>query len=84
LNGWWPQGGGPARVRDERWSVFVTYGIPEDVGRQFEVAAVVVNEQTNRDLQKWVEDTKPPYPPTKFPTPVKGCQPVTVIVKKTR
>lgn len=72
LQGLWPQGGGPARLEEGRWSVFVTYGVPGELGT-FEIAVVAVGDQADQDLRAWVRDTRPPYPPTSFPNTVEEC-----------
>jgi len=85
FNGWWPQGGGPVNIKEGRWSVLVTYGRPPDVGRQFEVAAAVVSEQTDSELRRWVvEAPDKDYPPTDFPNTVESCVPVRVTVERTK
>jgi hypothetical protein len=73
LKGWWPQGGGETDVADGQWEVLVTLGKPSELG-SFEIVAVVVNKQSNEELNRWVEEApKLGYPPTGFPTPVEGC-----------
>jgi hypothetical protein len=74
LRGWWPQGGGEADVSDDgQWKVLVTLGNPRELGT-FEIVAVIVNEQSNEELKRWVvEAPHAGYPPTGFPTPVEGC-----------
>ena len=82
---WWPQGGRPAVLdSDGSWVIFAGYGEAPDVGEAFEVAAVVVDDNTNRRLQEWVEETKETgdYPPIPFPTPADACVPVKVVVEK--
>ena len=43
IDGWWLQAGGPVETVGERWSVEVRYGISEDAGAAFEIAAIVVD-----------------------------------------
>jgi hypothetical protein len=81
---WWPQGGRPAVIEaDSTWVIRTRYGEPPDVHEQFEVAAVVVDGNTNTRIRNWVE-TAPSkgYPPIEFPDAVDGCVPVKVKVTK--
>jgi hypothetical protein len=75
LNGWWPQGGGAASVgSDGTWEVTVFYGEARDVGSKFEVAAVVVGDEDNKKLERWVAEAPGKgYPPIVFPNIVEGC-----------
>ena len=54
FDGWWPQGAGAAVVDETRWRVSVTYGGPQDAGREFEIAALVVGEATHELWTDWV------------------------------
>jgi hypothetical protein len=82
LRGWWPQGGGSARINDKEWKVLVTYGVPGELGT-FEVAAVVVNAQANENLRRWVQEAPARgFPPTDFPSSMEGCPIRTVVVEK--
>ena len=81
LAGWWPQGGGAAVVENGRWSVFVTYGIPGELGT-YEVAAVVVDGGTDAILRAWVQEARPPYLPTTFPNTMEECPVRKVVVQK--
>lgn len=83
LERWWPQGDGPANIRDGEWKVLVKYGVPGERGT-FEIAAVVVDTQTNADLMKWVQDAQANgYPPIEFPSTTEGCPVRTTVVEKT-
>jgi hypothetical protein len=55
LEGWWPQGNGPAAVREGGWRVEVRYGEPGDGGYEFEIAALVVSEASHGLLTAWVQ-----------------------------
>lgn len=82
---WWPQGGRAAVIEgDKTWVIVVGYGQPRDIGEDFEVAAVVVDANTNKDLQIWFAEAKKTksYEPIPFPSSVGGCVPVKVTVKK--
>ena len=82
VKGWWPQGGGEADVKDEKWEILVSFGKSGEIGN-FEIAAVVVDKSTNDDLKRWVEDApRRDYPPISFPNPFEGCPFKTVSVEK--
>jgi hypothetical protein len=68
--GWWPQGGKSINVADDgAWSVRVTYGGPNDVGRQFEIASVVVSRPVHAQWLQWVQSVRETglYPPVQLP-----------------
>jgi Methyltransferase domain len=69
FDGWWPQGSGAAMVRDKRWSVNVTYGGPQDAGRDFEIAALAVGPATHQLWTDWVARVNETglYPPVQLP-----------------
>ncbi len=73
FNAWWPQGNGTAEVLGNDWEVLVHYGTKEDDGK-FDVIALVVDEQTNLDLEKWSKNSKAEnYPPIALPKSIDGC-----------
>jgi hypothetical protein len=85
FNGYWPQGGGPAQLTGRDWDVFVYFGQRGIYGR-FEVIAMVVDDQTHRNLQDWVQrapNTIPPYQPIPLPTMIDGCSITRLRVEKT-
>ncbi len=69
FDGWWPQGAGAVTVEESQWSVFVTYGGPQDAGFDFEIAALVVGEATHELWTDWVARVKETglYPPVRLP-----------------
>lgn len=75
LVGWWPQGGGSSSIAQGRWHTAVAFGAPSDNGRDFEIAAVAVDGETNTRLNAWVERTNVTftYPPTAFPPTSSNC-----------
>jgi hypothetical protein len=71
LDGWWPQGNGPLPTASNLWTVQVNYGAPEDVGFQFEVAAVLVTRPVHECWLEWVQTVKHTgqFPPVRLPMP---------------
>jgi hypothetical protein len=84
--GWWPQGGMAAEIRQGDWSSPVRYGEPSDAGKEFELAAVVVDERTHRRLAQWVEQGRRTghHPPIAFPKTVPVSAPARRTVRKVR
>jgi hypothetical protein len=85
LRGWWPQGDGPAEIREDgTWALVVGYGQAQDVGEDFEVAAAVVDENTNRALLEWYARSRAAnaYPSIPFPDTIDRCPPLRITVKK--
>jgi hypothetical protein len=82
---WWPQGGRAALIDpDGGWVIIAGFGRADDVGQQFEVAAAVVDANTNTRLRDWFKTAKErDYPSIEFPGTVEGCVPVKVTVNKT-
>jgi len=84
-NQWWPQGGGEARVfMGGSWSVHATFGLPQEVGKDFRVAAVPVDSATDVRLAEWVQrgNTTGYYPGIALPKPAYGCTSATVTVHR--
>jgi hypothetical protein len=71
VDGWWPQGDGAAPVSGDSWTVQVNYGGPDDVGFQFEVAAVLVTRAVHERWLEWVQAVKDTgeFPPVRLPMP---------------
>jgi len=70
----WPQAGGPVEITSGEWEAEVYFGRAEDVGSNFDVAAVVVNAQTSAALTKWFATAKAlDYPPVSFPDVNASC-----------
>jgi len=84
--GWWPQGGAAAEIRHGEWSLPVRYGEPSDAGKEFEIAAVVVDEHTHHRLAQWVEQGKRTghHSPIAFPKTVAVSAPAKRTVRKVR
>ena len=81
-NQWWPQAG-PVEITNGEWEAEVFFGRPEDIGSNFDVAAVVVNSQTSATFIKWFSTAKElDYPPVPFPNTHSSCSVVTVKVVK--
>jgi hypothetical protein len=86
INGYWPQGSGAAQINGRNWEILVYFGIPGNLGL-FEVIAIVVDDQTHRNLNDWVQkapNTSPAYQPIPLPTALEGCAIVNLRVDKTR
>ena len=79
FNRWWPQGAGEAGILDGRWSAQAFFGEPGELG-QFEVVAMVVDHQTDRNLKKWVEEGS--NKGIILPDPVKECSVKKITVEK--
>lgn len=47
---WWPQNEADIDTVSKKWEVHVVFGGPQDVGYDFEIAAIVVNEQEHLQL----------------------------------
>lgn len=76
LSGWWPQGGGPARLVDGHWRVLTHFGQEDDIGSEFVAYVTVVDDQTNQELRQWARrgDQTGQYPPlASFPNVTDGC-----------
>ena len=85
INGYWPQGNGPAQIKRDRWNVLVYFGEPGDLG-MFEVVAIVVDDQSHQTLIAWVQsapNTSPPYQPISLPMILESCTMQTLLVDKT-
>ncbi|MGB7922878.1 MAG: hypothetical protein WCF57_06510 [Pyrinomonadaceae bacterium] len=79
---WWPQGGGEADINGGEWEVLVIFGKAKEIGA-FEIAAVVVDSQTNEDLKRWVADAPSrDYPSIDFPNSLAGCSIEKITVDK--
>jgi len=84
IRGYWAQGNGAAEIdADDHFELLSFYGAKEDVGLDFEVLAVVVNEETRTKLDKWFDEgAKSGFQPIPLPNVVPGCSPVRVVVRK--
>lgn len=81
-NNWWPQAG-PVEFPKGEWEAEVFFGRPDDVGSNFDVAAVVVDSQTSAMFIKWFSNAqKLDFPPIPFPDTNSSCSVVTVKVVK--
>jgi hypothetical protein len=66
------------------WTTFVVLGAEGDVGRAFEIAAILVDQTENSRLLKWVEDAERSgqYSGIRFPRGVPACNTATVRVSR--
>jgi len=69
VDGWWPQGRGPALLDGEKWSAPVKYGDPGDAGAEFEIAALIVRQPTHDLWLDWVDRVEETgvFPPVPLP-----------------
>lgn len=86
-NQWWPQEPASVRNDDGTWSAVVYFGNEDDVGAEFEIAAVVVTPGTNASFEQWLKRgrERDDYPSLPFPIGterVPGCADARRIVKK--
>ncbi|HEX6427602.1 MAG TPA: hypothetical protein VF008_07960, partial [Niastella sp.] len=77
---WWPQGDGEVS-KEKKWSGWLTYGNKNDVGHEFEIAVVIVDQTEHLKLQAWVKAGDSNNPIT---MPTSTCPPVIRVVKKSR
>ncbi|HKY06023.1 MAG TPA: hypothetical protein VJQ56_14100 [Blastocatellia bacterium] len=68
-NVWWPQGEAVVDPTTKEWDVHVVFGGTQDIGYEFEVAAITVNKQEHLKLQAYLENaqTSGNWPPIKMP-----------------
>jgi hypothetical protein len=66
---WWPQAEGEIDPQTKQWEVNVSFGIAQDVGEDFEIAAITVEEQEHVKLQEYWENamTSGKWLPIKMP-----------------
>ena len=50
---WWPQNEAEIDPLTKKWEVFVVFGGPQDIGYDFEIAVIVVNEKEHLKLQDY-------------------------------
>lgn len=50
---WWPQEETEIDPLTLKWEVFVVFGGPQDIGFEFEIAAIVVNEMEHLKLKEY-------------------------------
>jgi|ERR1017187_127934 hypothetical protein len=85
---WWPQSGGPARVRDGEWVVHAIYGDEKDpskdAGANFVITAVVVDQKANDEIVKYVKKSENDnyYPGMDLPAANPGCASKDIIAKR--
>ena len=82
-NKWWPQVGAVKVADDGKWETMAYLGGSQDVGFDFEITAIWVDESTNQMLSNYLNrgDQTGHYPPMQLP---KGSPSATVILKKTK
>jgi hypothetical protein len=75
LNTWWPQGAGPAEIKNDEFTVSITLGQDRDRGSSFEIVVGVVDREANNKLLSWFRkgDETGNYPGIPLPPVVKDC-----------
>jgi hypothetical protein len=86
-NQWFPQEPVSLRADDGTWSALVYYGTQDDIGREFEIAAVVVTSSTSAAFEGWLRSgrTTNSYTPLTYPIGterVSGCSDARRVVRK--
>jgi hypothetical protein len=61
--------------KNGKWFTSVSIGAPRDLGAHFEVVAIVVDGETHKRLDRWVDTAQKTgrYPGIKLPGPTKHC-----------
>lgn len=79
---WWPQNEAEINPLTKKWEVFVVFGGTQDIGYDFEIAVIVVNEKEHSKLQDYRNKamTSGDWPP--IPMPPTVIAPVFRTVKK--
>jgi hypothetical protein len=82
-NVWWPQNEGDIDPITKKWEVYVVFGGPQDIGYDFEVAAIIVNEKNHLKLKKYRENAMKTgnwspitMPPTPYPPVIRRLRKV--------
>lgn len=80
---WWPQNEAEIDPVTKKWEVRVVFGGPQDIGYDFGIAAIVVNEKEHLKLQDYQDKAmasgkwRPiPMPPTVFPPVIRTVKKV--------
>jgi hypothetical protein len=81
---WWPQGGGPAQLENQKWVAFVTYGQDRDRGSEFELAAIMLEEKDHADMLNVVKryEERGEYPGVRLPPHARDCPMTKIVVIK--
>jgi hypothetical protein len=79
---WWPQGEAEIDPVTHRWELLVSFGGSQDIGYEFEIAAIVVNQQESARLTAYYQNamTTGQWRPMTLPATV--CPPRIVQVTK--
>jgi hypothetical protein len=81
---WWPQNEAEIDPVTKKWEVFVVFGGPQDIGYDFEIAVIVVDEKENSKLHDYRNKAMATghWPPIPMPPTADGTAPVIRTVKK--
>lgn len=66
---WWPQSEGEIDQKTNRWKASASFGEQRDIGKDFDLAVIVVNEEQHLKLQNYRENAmlKNQWTPIKMP-----------------
>jgi len=84
-NLWWAQGGAAVRVLPGGpWTASATFGLPQEVGKDFNIAAVPVDDDTDVSLTMSAQraNAKHYYPGIALPPPAENCRAARVTVHR--
>lgn len=78
---WWPQPTGDIVTKDGKWSASVYYETPSDIGSQFEIMAIIVNDEVNAQLRRWLDKSNAAgnYPPILLPQSI--CRTTRTVIR---
>ena len=81
---WWPQGEGVPDPSSGSWKVLATIGVPQDVGRDFDLAVAVFAGEEHARLRDWLAKgaASGNFPPLEMPATV--CSPELRTLRKAR
>lgn len=82
---WWPQPG-PVRIdKDGTWKAVAFFGGEQDIGNNFVVAVVAVDDQRNGEMKRWLNTAQQrDYPPRNFPEHLSPCSSIPKVAVEKR
>jgi hypothetical protein len=79
---WWPQGDGEINPETHEWKVPVTFGESKDIGWDFNMGVIVVNEKDNIVLQNYMDNAMQSGEWRPIKAPPSLCPPKIITVRK--